>query len=289
VTQLPLGGCAQLSSDAARLLFVDRMSMADRDFFASRGISYISFSHKLSGESAEVVGVELETGRRFAGKISKGDVFRWSPAGDRLAVSKVVEARFGWNRDDRITLESKARWERFEIINPQTGSTLCALERSEPAVQSLHWWERNPGVAWSSDGNLLAINSLNGIAIYDTQTGKCRCVCEAPDAGRPDTARRREVEFSWSPDGRFLYGAVNGSVSAGDVLTFTAWEAATGRKAFTRMFDGRLCWRDGPLASVQENIEWAPDGKHIFSYLGPWEKEKQEGFSKRVHIWEVPE
>jgi hypothetical protein len=192
---------------------------------------------------------------------------RLSPDGDRVALK--TPTHDGQGREQMAVV----------VADPRTGRKLLDLE-DQPVGRPF----------WSVDGSRLAVVLADEVVIYDALTGKQLCTCKGlvPTSPRADPDLITP-ELHWSPDGERLSAAVNGSLVAGDVLTFTAWDARTGRKKCDRVFKGRLCWRPDIPAQVREEATWSPDGHYVLSWQGILREPPglMVPLGGKMHVWDV--
>jgi WD40 repeat protein len=138
------------------------------------------------------------------------------------------------------------------IWDPNDGTE----KRNQPFANRSYFW-----LAYSPDGNRLAINEKPGVVVLDVTTGKQLLTV---------TTNHRPSRFAFSPDGRYL--AMSYSRSCKDIIL---WDALTGVEM--RSLTGQTEYADG--------IAFSPDGKSLASVTSPEIGIKSHAGVLR--IWEV--
>jgi WD40 repeat protein len=182
----------------------------------------------------------------------------WSPDGRRLAFAyqfpgenglRVMEAATGrpgpalaeyeragvWSPDGKI-FATCGRDGRAHLLEVGTYRLLRTLEGDGGDGTAL---------AWSADGNRLAMGAHSAVRVWSVQTGK--------QLWKKD---KRAIAVAWSPDGRRLATTDNSN----DKAALRLWEAETGKL---------LC--EHPL-SPEGALAWSPDGKRLVA-LPMWGEE----------------
>ena len=148
----------------------------------------------------------------------------WSPDGKKLAVGSVV-LESGETGKPHLTVWDASAWKI--IFKP---------EMNADAVFSFG------AIAWSPDGNLLAVNDQNGnIVTFDISNGKT--------ISQQNNFIISSQSIAWSPDGSRLIA--NGDLGYG----IRRWRIDTNE--FVRLYDPRVnsAWQ----------LAWSPDGQRIAS------------------------
>jgi serine/threonine protein kinase len=99
-------------------------------------------------------------------------------------------------------------------------------------------------VAWSPDGERIAVGSLNGVEILDAANGQSVFKHDSPYAG--------VTTVTWSPDGRSI------AWGSSSYNTEEVWEVATNRRAYIFY---------GPRKDNADGVAWSPDGKYLISAI----------------------
>jgi hypothetical protein len=146
------------------------------------------------------------------------------------------------------------------LVDVDSGKTRITLVHSEFLIR---------GVAFSPDGNQVAIGSSDGTALVcDTATGS-RCF-----KIRTNWSGAQLQDLAFSPDGRLL-------VTAGEDMTARVWAATSGRRLQTLTHDG-----------VVYDLAFSPDGRLLAtaSFDGTarvWEADTGREVLTLTHVREV--
>lgn len=179
--------------------------------------------------------------------------FKWSPVGDKLALTTEQGAVIYDSRTGReIERTSDNKWaavrpawspagDRF-AVGYFSGNRIAIFDTA--ANQQLRIENRGNTVkksAWSPDATkLLVIQRNDGATIWFPEKGDGPVHLDGPENGVFDAV--------WSPDG-------NRVASAGNDAVIRVWDAATGKEV----------WRFTGHSRPTNSVQWSPDGRRLLS------------------------
>lgn len=159
----------------------------------------------------------------------------------RLSPEALKVRKFEWSTGgERIAFVADGLW-----VVDVNGGRLCRAGGAGENVLDL---------TWSPDGESIAVNDDNQLAVIDAETGE-RTATLADDVSKPWS---RRMIFDWSPDGRrILYAELaSEDVSPAGIGFWMSVVAATGGQA-------RPLLKDHPGTVTQ--AMWAPDSEHVLA------------------------
>jgi WD40 repeat protein len=177
---------------------------------------------------------------------------------------------FTWSPDSRYLAVSRALFQHTDVV------VWDAVLGKARATFSFEAGDPPSHLAWSPDGQLLAIACANETAVWDVRTGKQRARLPLADSSYARLVWGLPGLLAWSPSGHRLAG------TGKQPNTVSIWNGDTGRSQ---------ALLGSHQASLRRGcVKWSPDGRTIAAGSGNWllPPENEPDSSVGAVLWDLP-